>query len=221
MKDILKYALLILLLLFVTTAYAQQGAAGANGRVIEQPVYLFYGFSEATILLKSGITACLPFNYNVVTEEMVFYRDGKLLALDMPDVDTIYLNDKKFVPFNNAFYEVLPTTVGMLYIRHRCKLMNKGKAAGYGGYLETAAISSLSSITLTDMVVPLKIDSGTKKQDVTAMWIRRRGQFFDVNTVKQLQLVFPDKKHVIRQFDKDQNIDRFGPENLLALMSFL
>jgi len=47
-------------------------------------------------------------------------------------VDTVYLNDSKFVPEGKIFYEVLLSGPIDLFIQNKGDLMPAGKPVGYG-----------------------------------------------------------------------------------------
>ncbi len=60
------------------------------------------------VKMKSGETSNQVLNYNILTNEMIFNNAEKYLAIASPEnVDTIYINNRKFIPLNNKFYEVL------------------------------------------------------------------------------------------------------------------
>ncbi len=70
--------------------------------------YVFNEFSPGTVKVKSGETYNQVLNYNILTNEMIFDNDGKYLAIANPEnVDTVYISERKFIPLNNKFYEVL------------------------------------------------------------------------------------------------------------------
>jgi hypothetical protein len=212
-----------LLLLGLLSAAVAQGQYEPPHKLRAEPlaVYLFDEFSPATLLFKSGRQASLKFNYNVVSEEMVFMRYGRLLALDMPDIDTIYIRERKFIPLNKGFYEVVQTSLCMLYVRHHAEVTNKGKAAGYGQHSETAAISSLNSYTFEEMVIPLASSAGGKLQDLSEVWLRRGGQFYEAGTKKQLLQAFPEHEAAIRQFDRKYRPQRYRLREVEALLRYL
>jgi hypothetical protein len=185
------------------------------------PMYLFEEFSPAILVFKSGRQASLSFNYNVVSEEMVFVRYGRLLALDMPDVDTIYIGERKFIPMNKGFYELVETPLCMLYIRHHAEIVNKGKSAGYGQHSETAAISSLNSYAFEEMVIPLASNAGGRLQDLSEVWLRRGGQFYEAGTKKQLLQAFPEHEAAIRKFDRKYRPQRYRLREVEHLLRYL
>jgi len=97
-----KYSLLIPLLLFVTVTKAQ--------RTIELSHYLFPEFTKGSVMMKDGTETSAMLNYNAVTREMIFQQNGRVLALADPTLsltDTVRIEDRKFVLFDDEFVEVL------------------------------------------------------------------------------------------------------------------
>ena len=77
-----------------TMLYAQQGTSR------DIPQYLFNKFNDGMVKKKSGEIVVTPLNYNVVTEEMIFFSNDQYLALGaLQTIDTVYLNKMVFVPF--------------------------------------------------------------------------------------------------------------------------
>ena len=68
--------------------------------------YLFPDFAEGSVLQKSGTVTKTTLNYNTLTQEMIFKQGDQFLALDkLHEIDTVFLNNKKFVPAGELFYE--------------------------------------------------------------------------------------------------------------------
>ncbi|EMR04762.1 hypothetical protein [Cesiribacter andamanensis] len=207
-------------LLATQQAYGQYEPAARQQRG-QLPAFLFEDFLPASVLFKSGTTARIAFNYNCISEEMVFVREGKLLALDMPDVDTIFIQHRKFVPVDNAYFEVLTTPSGLVYVRHKTLVTKKGKPAGYGGYSETAAISTLNSYEFEENVVPLSVYAGAELKDASRFWIWQDHRLVEVSTPKLLQKVFPDHRQHIQHYAREHRLERFTQEKLLMLLAQL
>jgi hypothetical protein len=90
--------------------------------------YLFPDFKEGRVLQKSGTVTKTMLNYNTLTQEMIFIQGDQYLALDkIGDIDTVFLNNKKFVPGDNMFYEVGTNMPIALLIQHTCDIIPPGK----------------------------------------------------------------------------------------------
>ena len=102
MKAAGKY-LLLLCCVVCLRAHAQDAVALSH--------YVFPVFSKGRVQQKDGGTDEAMLNYNVLSKEMVFEpTPGQYRALAYPEkADTIVILDRKFVPVNHEFYELLGT----------------------------------------------------------------------------------------------------------------
>ncbi len=78
---------------------------------------------------------------------MVFKQGDQYLALDkISDIDTVFLNNKKFVPADNVFYEVATNNTPVaLYIQHESDIISSGAETGFGKS-QTTAVTNLTDI---------------------------------------------------------------------------
>ena len=96
------YGIVIIGLIFISS-YAQNEVQGITH-------YLFPEFIQGTILMKAGDTRETLLNYNSLTEEMIFETNGRKLAIaprDIVRMDTIYINNRKFIPMEDYFIEII------------------------------------------------------------------------------------------------------------------
>ena len=97
-----KFPILLLICLIATTTHAQKR--------IEISHYLFPQFTAGNVLMKDGTLNPAMLNYNAITKEIVFQQNGQVLALADPALsltDTVLISDRKLVPFDDEFAEVI------------------------------------------------------------------------------------------------------------------
>ena len=95
--------------------------------------YIFPEFTQGVVLMKNGIRNEALLNYNSLTEQMIFEKKGKKLAIGMNElgfVDTVFVKDRKFIALNGVFVELLSQSKWDLYIEHECKMEEHGKSSG-------------------------------------------------------------------------------------------
>lgn len=197
-------------------AFCQTTSTGA------MPQYLFTEFKASRVLMKAGQTQTPEMNYNVVTEKMVFVRDKKYYDLTNPEmVDTIYLQDGKFVPVGKAFYEFLVKGKNDLFAEHKGDLLPAGKPAGYGGTSQLASSDYLSSVQLSGRQynLPLPPEYLIKQSDV--YWIRTGEELSSFINEKQFLKLFPAESVKLKSFIKENRIRFDRPEHLVKLVKYL
>ena len=99
------YFILISCLISISS-YAQQ-------ENIEMTHYLFPEFTQGVILMKSGIRNGAFLNYDSLTEEMIFDKAGKKLAIapnELKLVDTVFIKDRKFIPIKTKNANITNTS---------------------------------------------------------------------------------------------------------------
>src|SRR5664279_4227986 len=123
--------------------------------------YIFDEFTPGTVKMKSGTISNQVLNYNILTNEMIFDNNGNFLAIADPGgVDTIEISNRKFIPLNNKFYEVLVSSKMPLLIEFTASISEPGVSSGYGGASSTTASTSLKSLISSGGAYELTLPDG-------------------------------------------------------------
>jgi hypothetical protein len=170
--------------------------------------YVFPEFSKGLIKMKNGHNDSMMMNYNMLTEEMIIEKNGIRLAIsNIGNVDTLDIENRKFVPYNKGFYEIAVNAPITLFIQHKCKLISAGNPSGYGGTSQTSATTSLSSLSSSGGYYKLDLPDNYTISYVTQFWIRKDYTFYLANSERQVLKIFPEKtaeiKHIIKQYKLD------------------
>ena len=95
------------------------------------PQYLYPEFTKSKVLMKNGQIQYIVLNYNTVSEKMVFQRDDQLYDMVNPEmVDTVFLQDSRFVPAGKVFYRVLLIAPVAFFVQYIGEIMDPGAPAG-------------------------------------------------------------------------------------------
>jgi len=181
--------------------------------------YVFNEFTTGTVKMKSGETYNQVLNYNVLTGEMIFNNDGKFLAIaDPANVDTVYINDRKFIPLNNKFYELLVNKNMPLLLEFTSTIDEPGVPTGYGGTSTTTASTSFKSLTSSGGAYDLKLPDGFIVTPGYSYWIMKEGKLEKAGNTKQLIKIFPGKKDVIDDYVKKYHANFSKREDIIMLV---
>jgi hypothetical protein len=194
----------------------------ANAQTNDKPVKLVHyaldSFTTATVRLKSGEVYTQRINYNLVTKEMIFERNGQYLAIAQPEaVDTIYLNQRRFVPVAKAFYEWVSGSTYPLFIEHTCTIKEPGANTGFGN-TSTAAATAVKSLMKDGGAYGLKLPDDYEVVPKSYFYIRKNGKYHRVSNEQQILKLFPDKKQVIKDWIKNNNTDFSSVADMSSLM---
>jgi hypothetical protein len=191
-------------------------------KILEVTHYLFPEFTKGVVLMKSGIKNEALLNYNSLTEEMIFDNKGiKLAVSQLEQVDTVYINGRKFFPLNNKFVELLYHSKYDLYTEHKCNLLDPGKPAAYGGTSQTSATTTYSSYFSGGQVYELKLPEGYETKPFTEYWLKKDGKLNKFISIRQLMKLFGEKENMFKIYVKKNDVKYENQEGIVELIRFL
>ncbi|MBC7426045.1 MAG: hypothetical protein H7321_05870 [Bacteroidia bacterium] len=184
--------------------------------------YVFPDFTEGTVKKKSGEIVKTLLNYNTITEEMIFQQAGTFRAFDNAErIDTVYIQNKKFVPAGMIFYEVATCTPVALFIRHQTEIVSPGNNTGFGT-TQTAAISNLNSLHRSGDAYQLKLPDDFKLTSRTEYLLKKNGNYnyINVKNFKQVETVFSEKAALIKDYVKTNKLSFNKSEDVIKLILY-
>jgi hypothetical protein len=203
-------------LIFIAS-YAQLKTAETNH-------YLFPEFTQGVVLLKTGKKDAKLLNYNSLTGEMIFDHQGSKLAIakaDLGRIDSVFIEERKFVILNNTFVELLHHSKWDLYAQYKCDLKEQGKDAGYGGTSQTSDISSPASVYLGGNVYGLTLPDGFETTPYIYYWLKKDGELTKFTSIKQLKKLYKDQKDAFNAYMEKHDVKYENPESILQLLEHL
>ena len=218
-KIINNYSVKVFLIILVISIPGY--VTGQETRTGPKPQYLFTDFSQCKLKMKDNHVKTSVMNYNTVTGCMVFVRDDEYFDLLNPEmVDTIYLNDRLFIPVGNAFYEVLQSGPVSLFIQHKGEVLPPGKPAAYGGTSQTSSSDYATTINLSGGQYNLPLPTDFKVRLATIYWIRKDNEWLDFTTGNQFLKLFPEKKDPLKKFIKENRLKMNNPEHVKKIVDY-
>lgn len=183
--------------------------------------YVFPDFVSGKVKYKSGVATSTKLNYNSILQEMIYSEKGKLMALAYLDlIDTVFLEQRIFIPVEKAFYEVLAKGDVSLYAQYTCNIIPPGQPAAYGGTSQTSAVTNYSSINSGGQLYELKLPDDYKLSPGCLYWINKNGTFYRASNVNQFSKVFPEKADAIKNWAKKNKVDIRNKEDIMKLFGF-
>jgi hypothetical protein len=183
--------------------------------------FLFPEFSNTLVLLKGGKTQNVIMNYNILSEKMVFKQGNDLMDLINPEsIDTIFLQNEKFIPYGSYFLEVYPESKIPLYFQYKGNLKMPGKPAAYGGTSETSSSSTISTFFNGSNSYNLSLPSDYKVKRFLINWVQVDGEMRKFLTANQFLKIFKRNEPELKQFIKSNKINFSKRDDILRLMTF-
>ena len=188
----------------------------------ELPQYLFTSFTSGTLIMKTGTPRTMTLNYNTLSEKIVFEQDGKYFdLLNQETVDTAYISEKQFIPFEGAFLELVVSDDISFLIQHKSRLEERGKRSGYGTYSTTTAIDNYSSITVSSTMYNLKIPDQFIIKQSDIFWIKNGNDWSSFTNKKQFLKIFPDEASILKNYLKENKLKLQKAEDITKAVIFL
>lgn len=208
----MKYRVILVLCLAHLYTNAQQQTVSSH--------YVFPAFSKGKVLQKNGEVADASLNYNALTGEIIFESSpGQYLALANPEqADTVFILDRKFVPVNNKFYELLTATVYALFLEYTCTVKDPGTDIGYGIKSTSTASNTVKNLIQSGRVYSLNLPDNFEVTSNTMYWIYKDGKYQKANSAKQIIAIVPDKKDRINELIKRNNTNFSRKEDVINLV---
>lgn len=186
--------------------------------------YLFPEFTKGVILMKAGIKHDALLNYNSATEEMIFDKKGKKMAISKKElelVDTIFIKDREFIGWDHKFIELVYHSKWDMYVEYRCEVNEVGKQAGYGGTSETASINSYTTFNLGGVFHELKLPDGYEIEPYTYYWLKKNGELNRFKSMRELKKLYKDKEQLFKAYVKKYDIEYDNQESIIQLIEYL
>jgi hypothetical protein len=189
--------------------------------ILQQQSYLFDHFINGSVLLKSGEIDNAPLNYCSYDQTILFQKDGKTFTLtDLPSIDTIYINEKRFVPLNNIVYEVV-NTVGkiMLYVSYSSKMRPLVATTDHNGTSRQS--NNQVSNTVSNVYLNRLYKGDYSIEIMKHYWLKDYNNLFKANNAKDFLKVFRESTHTaILDYLKQNYIDFKNESDLVKLVNF-
>lgn len=186
--------------------------------------YLFPEFTQGVVLLKSGKQDLKLLNYNSLTEQLVFDAYGRVLAVpdeQLARIDTVYIQERRFIIVHNKFVELLHDARWDLYVEHKCALKEKGKDVGYGGTSQTSAVNNPSAVRLGGIVYNMELPDGFETKRYSTYWLMRDGESKPFGTLKQLKKLYKDKIDLLNKYLKTRDVRYEDHEAVIQLIEYM
>lgn len=183
--------------------------------------FLFDSFTKGNVLLKNKLLSNNSLNYNCVKQVFHFMDNGQEMILDdNSNVDTIYIDNRKFVPHLKRFAEYIPVGNTMLLVDYKTKALPIGKVGAYG----TTSQGSVQNIDYNPVnqqkmeVVDNSVYQFKTENTYYLLQDQKKKKF---NNTKSFLKLFPkEQEESISSFIKEQKINFEKVDDVKKLIKF-
>ena len=189
--------------------------------LVNLPNLLLPRFTRSIVKLKSGQINTAVLNYNTDDQQMVFMQQKQPMILDDPQlVDTIFMANRTFVPFEKGFYELLVVAPITLFKQNKSYVEFEGYSTLYGAKSQTTSSTGVSRIYASSGPINLKIPQGYKVVDDSQYWIRKEDGMKIFDTKREFLKMFSDKEKELSQFISKNKVNFEKTEDVIKLVNY-
>ena len=203
----------------------QSSSQDINGNPL--PHFLFPSFMEGRVLMKDGTSFTTKLDYHMVDEMMITEIDGKYrYSKDPKLIDTIYIENRIFVPVGNKFYEVLSKGPVSIFLQNRSNFTPVGADIGYGAKSRSVGRTAYRRFELVDVIAQygevayMDIPPNSEVTPASVYWVRKDGSFENFSNEKQFLKIFPGSETKLKEFIRKERINMKSPADLAKLGDF-
>jgi len=189
--------------------------------LISRSQFLFPDFSRSVVKLKTGKIITAMMNYNTITQKMTFSQNGTLSDLNKPEVvDTILIQNKKFIFYKNEFLEVIVNARVSLFIQHKSDLKSSGRPGAYGTTSHTLGPTSVSKLYSDNKGYDLNVPENFSVVQSPWYWMKINNTMSRIDSERQFLKLFPKNVEEIKQFIYKSDINIKKQEDLIKLVTY-
>lgn len=206
--------LIIFILCCCFNTRAQEATSNSN-------VFIFETFTEGKALLKNKAINQTKFNYDCVKQELHFLSDGENMIMDdNSNIDTLYIGNRKFIPYQNRFLEYIPINNATLLIDYKTKVLPIGKKGAYG--VTTQGTAPVLDFDPSKPLDQKSLDNHVYRFNLENKYYleqdQKRKKF--TNTKSFLKLFPKEQAEAISSFMKKEKINMQNPDDVMKAVEF-
>lgn len=207
--------------ILLLTVFLFEGLNAQTDTLKNLPNLLLPRFTTSMVKMKSGERKRAVLNYNLVDQEMVFMQRDQYFVLDEPQlIDTVYMANRTFIPFEKGFYELALTGPATLFIQHKAYSESIGVPTGYGARSQTTSYNYVKMIFGGNGAINLKFPDEFRIVDDTEYWVRKEGVMHNFDSKRQFLKIFPEKEKELNQFIGKNKVNFDNNQSVIKLVEY-
>ncbi len=212
-----RFFIFVLTFLLPFLSFAQT----ATDTSIRRQSMIFEQFIDGKVLLKSGALSEAPLNYLSTDQSILFKKEDVMYTLtDLNSIDTIYISDRKFVPFNNIVYEVV-SNIGKvaLLVSYKSRLKPLIATVDHTGSSKQSI--NVVSNTVSDVYLTRMYKGNYAVEIVKHYWLKNYTKVNKAYRLKDFLNTFRESSHqAIINFERANHINYTVESDMIKLLNF-
>jgi hypothetical protein len=210
MNNKITFSLFIIGCMFTILGHAQQ-----------KRIMLFNNYTNGTVLMINKARTEVPLNYDAANYHMMYLQDKKEMILtNNNDVDTIFINSRKFIPAGPLYLEVVSLSNGKIYINWQLKKTERGKAGAYGQATQSSIQVINTNRVNSGGVYENQYTEIYELSNNNEYWLLYNGKYIKCKNMKDVLKRFSQKTDSIKSYIKEHHIDFNSIKDALTLLNY-
>lgn len=191
------------------------------------PHFLFPKFREGIVVMKDGQKFTTLINYNMVEEKMITELEGVYRYSKNPhSIERVIIDERTFIPYGNAFYEIITSGGVTLFLQNKSILTPKGNEVGYGVKNRSVGPTKTQRFELTPVtqqygeVFNTELPQNVEVTPASVYWASDHDKLEKFSSERQFIKIFPKYEKELREFFRTENINIRKREDVIRLGNF-
>jgi len=170
--------------------------------------------------MKKGNLISLDLNYNTATGKMVFKMEDKLFDMANPETaDSVFLQNRVFVPFDSMFLEVVTKGNVALFIQHSGIIELKSKPT-MTGTTQVSTSNYYAGSNSATVYLNEKLPSNLSIKHSTSYWVRIKNDMKPFLNERQLLKIFPEEADSIKSYIRKEGLKISDRADLIRIGNY-
>lgn len=187
--------------------------------------FLLDVFEQGVLTYKDGSKSEGLFNYNTVSEKMVFVaEDSTVMQIANPSSLLVArIGDRFFEQVKNGvFYERIVVDNDLfLYVRWHSEMFSEGKTGPYGMKNTSSSVESKTSMYTPSGFTGLSVDESYIVKAKNFYYVKNKGKFRNVTKESNFIKLFKGQNATdVKSFIKNKNLDWNNVEDVKKALLF-
>lgn len=217
----MKKITLLVCLAALLMAISGQGRAQVTYEKKVLNTNLFNEFVNGTVLMKDGRVEASLLNYDTENQTIVFKQGEQVMILTgLESVDTVMLENRRFVHLEDKFYEVVPGQQPInLFVSYTNKKTPVISSPDHTGVSKQAVSTANNNVAGAYLSRPNQLNYTVSI--FNHFWIKRENSLHKADNEKQLLKVIPSKyAPAVKNYIKENSVNFDSQADMSKLLTF-
>ena len=172
--------------------------------------------------MKSGEKTDALLNYNTVDEEMLVELDGTYRIMANPQaVDTVFIQNRKFVFVDGVFYELILSDKVPFYIQNKNRFAPVASNTAYGMKSQTQGPTNVSTVRGgASQFRVLEMPENLEISYASVNWIKIKNEMQKFTSERQLLKLLPEIEIDLKDYLKKNKLNLRKKEDVFRIGLF-